>query len=117
MALIVCDAADGVTAQDLRIADLAMRSGRATLLVLNKRDLAGEDFDSEHERAFVASKLRLRPRVLTASAKTGRNVHRLLTEAQALADRARNRPDAAAQPAARRRRRAAASRRRFVVTA
>ena len=35
----------------------------------------------------MAQKLRLRPRVLTASAKTGRNVHRLLVEAQALGDR------------------------------
>ncbi len=34
-----------------------------------------------------AQKLRLRPRVFTASAKTGRNVSRLLVEALALADR------------------------------
>jgi len=37
----------------------------------------------------VHQKLRLRPRVLTASAKTGRNVQRLLVEAGALADRSR----------------------------
>ncbi len=43
--------------------------------------------DLEHERARVAEKLRLRPRVLTASAKTGRHVRRLLTEALALGDR------------------------------
>src|SRR5205085_1565060 len=41
VALVVCDATDGVTAQDLRIADLAMRSGCATALVLNKWDLTG----------------------------------------------------------------------------
>ena len=35
----------------------------------------------------MAEKLRLRPRVLTASAKTGRHVARLLTEAIALGDR------------------------------
>jgi GTP-binding protein len=57
-------------------------------LVLNKWDLtSGDDFDLDHERARVAQKLRLRPRVLTASAKSGRNVHRLLQEAMALADR------------------------------
>jgi GTP-binding protein len=39
----------------------------------------------------VNRKLRLRPRVLTASARTGRNVGRLLTEALALADRRRGR--------------------------
>jgi GTP-binding protein len=66
----------------------AMSSGCATALVINKWDVSGEDFDLEHERARVAQKLRLRPRVLTASARTGRNVQRLLGEAAALADRA-----------------------------
>jgi GTP-binding protein len=87
VALVVCDASDGVTSQDLRVAELAMKAGCGTLLAMNKWDLAGEDFDLEHERARVAQKLRLRPRVLTASAKTGRNVARLLTEAFALGDR------------------------------
>ncbi len=90
VALVVCDAADGVTSQDLRVAELAMQSGCATALVLNKWDLAGE-LDLEHERARVASRLRLRPRVLTASATTGRNIARVLAEAIALGDRARER--------------------------
>jgi GTP-binding protein len=88
VALVVCDAADGVTSQDLRIAELAMKAGCATAIVLNKWDLhEGTEEDLEHERARVAEKLRLRPRVLTASAKTGRHVSRLLTEAIALGDR------------------------------
>jgi GTPase len=94
VALVVCDAADGVTAQDLRIAELAMKAGCATALVLNKWDTQeraeGEDrprLDLEHERARVAEKLRLRPRVLTASAKSGRHVARVLTEVIALGDR------------------------------
>lgn len=86
VALVVCDATEGVTAQDLRVAELAMRSGCATALVLNKWDLA-DGFDLDHERARAHQKLRLRPRLLTASAKTGRNVQRLLAEAIALADR------------------------------
>ena len=90
VALVVCDATEGVTAQDLRVAELAMKSGCATALVLNKWDI-NEDLDLDHERARVAQKLRLRPRVLTASAKTGRNIERLLVEAVALADRARTR--------------------------
>jgi GTP-binding protein len=92
VALVVCDAADGVTAQDLRVAELAMKAGCATAIVLNKWDL-GESTEQEldHERARVAEKLRLRPRVLTASAKTGRNVSRLLAEALALGDRRRGR--------------------------
>jgi GTP-binding protein len=86
VALVVCDATDGITAQDLRVAELAMKSGCATALVLNKWDIAPA-VDLQHERARVNQKLRLRPRVLTASAKTGRNVERLLIEALALADR------------------------------
>jgi GTP-binding protein len=88
VALVVCDAADGVTAQDLRIAELAMKAGCATAIVLNKWDLnEGSEKDLDHERGRVAEKLRLRPRVLTASAKTGRHVSRLLSEAIALGDR------------------------------
>jgi GTPase len=103
VALVVCDAQDGVTAQDLRIAELAMRSGCATALVLNKWDLTGGAGDPlgpgggigaqelDRERARVNQKLRLRPRVLTASAKTGRHIQRLLQEALSIADRARHR--------------------------
>ena len=92
VALVVCDATAGVTSQDLRIAELAMRSGCATALVLNKWDLtSGDEFDLDRERARVNRKLRLRPRVMTASAKTGRHVGRLLLEVLSLADRAEHR--------------------------
>jgi GTP-binding protein len=103
VALVVCDATDGVTSQDLRIAELAMKSGCATALVLNKWDLTGGAGDPlgpgggvgaaelDRERARVNQKLRLRPRVLTASAKTGRHIARLLTEALSIADRASHR--------------------------
>ncbi|HXP29004.1 MAG TPA: ribosome biogenesis GTPase Der [Solirubrobacteraceae bacterium] len=88
VALVVCDAAAGVTSQDLRIAELAMKAGCATAIVLNKWDLhEGGEAELDHERARVAAKLRLRPRVLTTSAKTGRHVARLLTEAIVLGDR------------------------------
>jgi GTP-binding protein len=90
VAIVVCDATDGVTAQDLRVAEMAMQSGCATVLALNKWDLRPE-VDLEHERARVAAKVRLRPRVLNLSAKTGRGVRRLLAEALALADRAATR--------------------------
>ena len=90
-----------------------MHSGCATALVLNKWDI-GEDLDLDHERARVHQKLRLRPRVLTASAKTGRHVERLLIEAIALADRSADaHPHPAAQPLpVRGRGRAPAARRR-----
>jgi GTP-binding protein len=67
-----------------------MKADCATVLVLNKWDKQ-EDSDLEYERARVANKLRLRPRVLTASALTGRHVGRVMTEAIQLGDRARTR--------------------------
>jgi GTP-binding protein len=97
VALVVCDATDGITSQDLRVAELAMKAGCATALVLNKWDLTGDDAsrlspeELDNERARVNRKLRLRPRVLTASAKTGRHIQRLLLEALSLADRAGHR--------------------------
>ena len=92
MALVVCDASEGVTSQDLSVASLAIKAGCATIVVLNKWDIAEMDeSDLDHERAKVANKLRLRPRVLTASALTGRNVQRLLTEVLALGDRMQGR--------------------------
>lgn len=88
VALVVCDATAGVTSQDLRVAELAMKAACATLIVLNKWDLyEGGEEDLMHERALVAEKLRLRPKALTVSAKSGRNVARLLSEAIALGDR------------------------------
>jgi GTP-binding protein len=92
VALVVCDAHDGVTSQDLRIAELAMKAGCATALVLNKWDVAPMEEDAlDHERAKVNNKLRLRPKVLTVSAVSGRNVDRLLREAIALGDKVRTR--------------------------
>jgi GTPase len=89
VALVVCDATEGVTSQDLAVADLAMRKGCATIVVLNKWDVTDTDLEDAKQR--VASKLRLRPRVLTASVVSGRNVSRLIMEAVALADRAKGR--------------------------
>jgi GTP-binding protein len=92
VALVVCDANDGITSQDLRIAELAMQEGTATALVLNKWDVAAMDeSDLDHERARVAAKVRLRPKVLTASALTGRNIGRVMNEAILLGDRMHNR--------------------------
>jgi GTP-binding protein len=97
VALVICDASAGVTSQDFRIAELAMKSGCATAIVLNKWDLQADGPDAigpdqlENERVRVNRKLRLRPRVLTTSAKTGRHVDRILVEAIGLADRSRGR--------------------------
>jgi len=89
VAIVVCDASDGVTAEDLRIAEMAMKAGCATLLVLNKWDIGMTDVDDA--RARVERKLRLRPEVVTGSALYGRNVAKLLPKAVQLADRAAER--------------------------
>jgi GTP-binding protein len=92
VALVVCDAGDGVTTQDMRIAELAMQEGCATALVLNKWDVHNlTEADLDHERAKATRKLRQRPKVLTASALTGRNVTRVLAETIVLGDRMSNR--------------------------
>jgi len=89
VAIVVCDAADGVTAEDLRVAELAMRAGCATLIAMNKWDVTRTDLDDA--RARVRRKLRLRPQVVTCSATRGRNVANLLPKALELADKAAER--------------------------
>jgi GTP-binding protein len=85
VAIVVCDASEGLTSEDLRIGELAMRSGCATVLALNKWDLTRTDLDDARDRA--GKRLRLRPPVLTCSATTGRGTARLLRDCLRLADR------------------------------
>jgi GTPase len=89
VALIVCDASEGVTTEDMRVAEMAMKAGCASLLVMNKWDVGETDIDDA--RARVERKLRLRPAVITCSATRGRNVGTLLPRALQLADRAAER--------------------------
>jgi GTPase len=88
-AIVVCDASEGLTAEDLRVAELAMRSGCAVVLALNKWDISRTDLDDASARA--ARKSRLRPPVLTCSALTGRGVSAVLREAISLAGKAASR--------------------------
>jgi GTP-binding protein len=88
-AIVVCDATEGLTAEDLRIAELAMKSDCATVLAFNKWDVSRTDL--EDARARVLQKNRLRPPVLTCSAHTGRGVGAVLTQAILLAERAAER--------------------------
>jgi GTPase len=89
VAIVMCDASEGVTTEDMRVADLAMHKHCATVIALNKWDV--NETDLEFATARINQKLRQRPRVLTVSAKTRRGVRRLLLEAIGLADRARTR--------------------------
>jgi GTPase len=85
----VCDASEGVTSEDLRVADLAMQTKCATVIALNKWDATSTDLEDAKDR--VSRRLRQRPRALAVSAHTGRGVQRLVAEAVALADRASER--------------------------
>ena len=88
-AIVVCDASEGLTAEDLRVGELAMRSGCATVLAMNKWDVSSTDIGDARARA--GQKLRLRPPVLTCSALTGRGVAAVLRQAIELAERAAER--------------------------
>jgi GTP-binding protein len=85
VAIVVCDAAEGVTSEDLRIAEMAMKKKCATVIALNKWDVTRTDLDDA--KARVAKKLRQRPQVLAVSASSGRGLKRLVAEALSLADR------------------------------
>jgi GTPase len=87
VAIVVCDASEGVTSEDFRVAELAMKRKCATVIALNKWDLTRTDL--EDAKARVAKKLRQRPQVMAVSAKTGRGLKRLVAEALSLADRSR----------------------------
>ncbi len=86
VALIVCDAQEGLRSEDLKVGEVAMKAGCATMIVMNKWDITETDIDDT--RARVARKMRLRPEVVTASALSGRNAAGLLSRAVVLADRA-----------------------------
>jgi GTP-binding protein len=85
VAIVVCDASEGVTTEDLRVAELAMKQKCATVIALNKWDITQTDL--EDAKARVARKLRQRPQVMAVSATSGRGLKRLVAEALWLADR------------------------------
>ena len=99
VAIVVCDASEGLTTEDLRVAELAMKTGCATVFALNKWDLTtnpvgpGREaeeprgFDLDDTRARIVQRVRQRPPVITVSALKGRNVPKLLDTAIELADR------------------------------
>ncbi len=89
VAILVCDALEGLTSEDLRIAEMAMKKGCATIVAMNKWDVTRTDLEDATERALV--RLRLRPEVVAISAKTGRGIKRLMAKSLDLADRAQSR--------------------------
>src|SRR3954469_8401337 len=89
VAILVADAIEGLTSEDLRIAELAMKKGAATIVAMNKWDVTRTDLVEATEKALV--RLRLRPEGVAISAKTGPGVQRLMAKTLDLADRANQR--------------------------
>jgi GTP-binding protein len=89
VAVVVADASEALTTEDLRVGELAMKKEAATVLALNKWDVGRTDLEDAKERA--QARLRQRPEVLAVSAKTGRGVRRALLRAIELADRTKTR--------------------------
>jgi len=89
VAIAVCDASEGLTTEDMRVAEMAMKQKCATVLALNKWDLTRTDLEDAKGRS--GRKLRQRPQVMAVSALTGRGLKRLVAAALSLADRSAER--------------------------
>jgi GTP-binding protein len=78
VALLLLDAAEPISDQDLRVADMVVESGRALVILLNKWDLLDEDrreqLDREIERELGRVSWAAR---LNISARTGRGLRRI----------------------------------------
>ncbi|WP_049576029.1 ribosome biogenesis GTPase Der [Nonomuraea sp. SBT364] len=79
VAIVLIDASDPLTEQDLRIITLVIESGRAMVVAFNKWDLVDEDrryyLEKEIDRQLVRTPWALRVNI---SAKTGRHMDRLV---------------------------------------
>jgi GTPase len=89
VAIVVADATEGLTDADLGAVDAAAKAHCATLVAMNKWDLAQPDI--EDLRGKLRSKSRQRPLIEPVSAHTGEGLHRLLPTALRLEARYRTR--------------------------
>ena len=89
VALVVIDVEEGVVDQDLAVADVARRAHNATLVVLNKWDIGTVGIEDVRPR--LEARLRQRPPIVAASAKTGRGIGRMLDRIEELFDRSSSR--------------------------
>lgn len=82
VALVVVDANEGLVDLDLQIAYEAQRAKCATAILFNKWDINDVDLDMTVER--VTAKVQMKPRWLTVSALSRRNVDKILPLAREL---------------------------------
>ena len=87
VALVLMDTSEPLSEQDQRIVSMVVDSGRAVVLVFNKWDLMDDDRRRELERQYDVDlqQIAWAPRV-NISAKTGRNVQRLIPNIQRALD-------------------------------
>ena len=92
VAALVIDAREGATAEDARLASLIEESGRAALLVLNKKDLVSRaDIDKRVTSTREQLKFMSYAPVVLTSASTGAGVTAIPTDAARLLDEASRR--------------------------
>jgi len=87
--LVVIDASEGVTDQDLTVAGYAEEKGRAVILVVNKWDLLEKDHTTMGQYVKdLRGKFKFLPHapIVFVSALSGQRVSRIMGEVEALAD-------------------------------
>jgi GTP-binding protein len=92
--LIVCDASEGLSEQDVRIAGYAHEEGKASVLVVNKWDLIEKDTNTMNRfKKDLAADLAFMNYVpmLFISAKNGQRVHKVLETVDAAFAQSRRR--------------------------
>jgi len=89
VAIVVADATEGITEADLAACDQAAQNHCATLLVLNKWDLAQPDLTDLRGR--VRRKSRQHPPIIAVSAATGEGLDRVIPAALRLFEKSRTR--------------------------
>ena len=92
--LIVCDATEGLSEQDVRIAGYAHEEGKASVLIVNKWDLIEKDMHTMHAfEKSLAADLAFMSYVpmLFISAKSGQRVHKIMELVDKVFDQARRR--------------------------
>ena len=80
IALLLIDAEEGITNQDLHIAQFILEAGRGLILVVNKWDIVEDKTSQESFLRLMRSKVRFLPwsPVVFVSALTGKNVKKIL---------------------------------------
>jgi len=94
VAIVVIDVMSGATAQDQRIAGLAIEEGKGLILLINKIDLVeGKSFDREQANETLRREFAFAPyaTIMYASALTKRGVHKVWNAAAAVAAERRKR--------------------------